>query len=104
MNKEIIKILNERNIHPISYQKINNVYVINNHYAIKLNTNNYDIYKYLTSKDFCYFRNYEFVCIENALLFGFMMMLLLAILLTRRNIGDDNIIVKIKNNRLARLI
>jgi len=32
------------------------------------------------------------------------MMLLLAILLTRRNIGDDNIILKIKNNRLARLI
>lgn len=50
------------------------------------------------------FRDYKFVCIENLLKFNFVMMLLLAILLTRRNIGDDNIIVKIKNNRLARLI
>ncbi|MBR3654901.1 MAG: hypothetical protein IKN62_05675 [Elusimicrobia bacterium] len=56
------------------------------------------------SRDFCYFRNYEFVCIENALLFGFMMMLLLAILLTRRNVGNDNIILTIKNNNLARLM
>ena len=45
-----------------------------------------------------------FVWIENLLKFNFIMMLLLAILLTRRNIGDDNIILKIKNNRLARLI
>jgi len=55
MNNEIIKIIKERNIHPISYRKINNVYVINNNYAIKLNTNNYDIYKYLTSRDFLFF-------------------------------------------------
>ncbi|MCR4662828.1 MAG: hypothetical protein K5622_02935 [Endomicrobiaceae bacterium] len=53
---------------------------------------------------FACFRNYEFVSIENLLKFNFIMMLLLAILLTRRNIGDDNIIIKIKNNRLARLI
>ena len=53
---------------------------------------------------FACFRNYSFVCIENLLKFNFIMMLLLAILLTRRNIGDDNIILKIKNNRLARLI
>ena len=53
---------------------------------------------------FSYFKNYEFVCIENALLFGFIMMLLLAILLTRRNVGNDNIILTIKNNNLARLI
>ena len=55
-------------------------------------------------KDSCYFGNYSFVCIENSLLFGFMMMLLLAILLTRRNVGNDNIILTIKNNKLARLI
>ena len=53
---------------------------------------------------FACFRNYSFVCIENLLKFNFIMMLLLAILLTRRNIGDDNIIVKIKNNTIARLI
>lgn len=56
------------------------------------------------SRVFACFRNYEFVCIENLLKFNFLMMLLLAILLTRRNIGDDNIIIKIENNRLARLI
>ncbi len=56
------------------------------------------------SRVFACFKNYEFVCIENLLKFSFMMMLLLAILLTRRNIGDDNIIIKIKNNGLARLI
>ena len=52
---------------------------------------------------FIHFEIYNFVCIENALIFGFMMMLLLAILLTRRNIGNDNI-MKIKNNIIARLI
>ena len=56
------------------------------------------------SRVFACFRNYDFVCIENLLKFNFIMMLLLAILLTRRNIGDDNIIVKIENKRLARLI
>ena len=56
------------------------------------------------SKAFECFSSYEFVCIESLLKFNFVMMLLLAILLTRRNIGDDNIIIKIKNNRLARLI
>ena len=55
-------------------------------------------------KAFNYFGNYAFVCIENSLLFGFIMMLLLAILLTRRNVGNDNIILTIKNNKLARLI
>ena len=55
-------------------------------------------------KDSCYFGNYAFVCIENSLLFGFIMMLLLAILRTRRNVGNDNIILTIKNNKLARLI
>ena len=56
------------------------------------------------ARTFACFKNYSFVCIENLLKFNFVMMLLLAILLTRRNIGDDNIIVKIKNNILARLI
>ena len=56
------------------------------------------------TKFFTCFNDYSFVCIENLLKFNFIMMLLLAILLTRRNIGDDNIIVKIKNNKLARLI
>lgn len=55
-------------------------------------------------KAFNCFGNYAFVCIENSLLFGFIMMLLLAILLTRRNVGNDNIILTIKNNKLARLI
>ena len=55
MNNELIKILKERNIHPISYKRIKSVYIINNKYVIKLNTNNYDIYKYLISKDFLYF-------------------------------------------------
>ena len=58
MNDEIINIIKKRKIHPISYQKINKVYIINskdNSYAIKLNTNNYDIYKYLISRDFKYF-------------------------------------------------
>lgn len=55
MNKEINKIIKEKNIHPISYKKIKSVYVVNskdNSYVIKLNTNNYDIYKYLMARDF----------------------------------------------------
>ena len=55
MNSEIIKILKEKQIHPISYKRIKSVYIINNKYVIKLNTNNYDIYRYLISKDFLYF-------------------------------------------------
>lgn len=63
MNKEIIDIIKLRNIHPIGYKRIKNVYVIdskNNSYVIKLNTNNYDIYKYLISRDFLFFpENYN---------------------------------------------
>ena len=58
MNKEIEKIILDLDIHPIGYQKIKNVYIINsrdNNYAIKLHTNNYDIYKYLISRDFLFF-------------------------------------------------
>ena len=58
MNKDIERIIKERNIHPVSYKKINSVYIINNSYVIKQNTNNYDIYKYLISKDFlCFPKN-----------------------------------------------
>ena len=56
------------------------------------------------SRTFMHFESYKFICIENLLKFNFVMMLLLAILLTRRNIGNDNIIIKIENNKLARLI
>lgn len=63
MNKDITKIINERNIHPIEYQKINKAYIIKSKdktYVIKLNTNNYDIYKYLLSRDFSFFpENYS---------------------------------------------
>ena len=58
MINEINDILKRRNIHPISYRKIKNVYIVNsrdNSYVIKLNTNNYDIYKYLKSRDFLFF-------------------------------------------------
>lgn len=54
----LLRIIKEKNLHPKRYQKIKNVYVIssNNHdYVIKQNTNNYDIYKYLLSRDFNYF-------------------------------------------------
>ena len=55
MNNEIIEILKKYNIHPIKYQKNGKAYIIsdkNHSYVIKLNTNNYDIYKYLLSRDF----------------------------------------------------
>ena len=60
MNNEIIRIVKEKNIHPIGYEKIGNVYVVDSKdkkYVIKLNTNNYDIYKYLISRDFKFFPN-----------------------------------------------
>lgn len=44
------------------------------------------------------------VLLETILKFNIIMILLLAILLTRRNVGDDNIVLNIKNNVLARLI
>ena len=55
MNSEIRKIIQNRNIHFSFYKKIGNVYLLGNNsssYIIKLNTNNYDIYKYLLSRDF----------------------------------------------------
>ena len=58
MNKIINDIIRKNNLHPISYQKIKSVYLVKTNdksYIIKLNTNNYDIYKYLLSRDFPYF-------------------------------------------------
>jgi hypothetical protein len=55
MNNELVKIIKSNNIHPVAYQKIGKVYFIkdqNHTYVIKLNTNNYDIYKYLMSRKF----------------------------------------------------
>ena len=60
MNKELREVIVKQGLHPISYQKIKSVYIIDdkiNRYVIKLNTNNYDIYKYLISRDFLYFPN-----------------------------------------------
>ena len=63
MNKEIESIIRKRCIHPIAYRRIKSVYVIKTNkeeYVIKLHTNNYDIYKYLLSKDFLFFpKNYN---------------------------------------------
>ena len=55
MNKEVIDIIKKNNLHPLSYLKKGNVYIIRDKeraYVLKLNTNNYDIYKYLLSRDF----------------------------------------------------
>lgn len=54
------------------------------------------------------FFNYLFcsagISVGDLLKLNIIMLLLLAILLTRRNIGDDNIILNIKNNTFARLV
>ena len=58
MNKELSHVIQKYQIHPKSYQKKGKVYIISdgkNNYVVKLNTNNYDIYKYLISRDFLYF-------------------------------------------------
>ncbi len=55
MNKSVFEIVKKHDIHPISYLKKGNVYIISDKeksYVIKLNTSNYDIYKYLISRDF----------------------------------------------------
>lgn len=63
MNKEIIEIIKKRNIHPIGYQKMGKGFFIkdkNCDYFLKLNTCNYDIYKYLLSREFYNFpKNYN---------------------------------------------
>lgn len=58
MNREIQDIIKKHDLHPISYQKLKKALVINTKkkkYVVKTNTNNYDIYKYLSSRDFNYF-------------------------------------------------
>ena len=63
MNDELTRIIKDHNLHPISYQKIKEAYIINTkdeRYVLKPNTNNYDIYKYLLSRGFDYFpKNYN---------------------------------------------
>ena len=59
----IDEIIKKNNIHPIGYHKIKSVYIVdskNESFVIKLNTNNYDIYKYLVTKNFILFpKNYN---------------------------------------------
>ncbi len=55
MNKEIYAIIKYHHLHPKAIKKRGKVYIISDKedaYVIKLNTNNYDIYKYLLSRDF----------------------------------------------------
>ena len=55
MNKELYNAIKKHNIHPKSYIKKGKIYIVddnNKRLVIKLNTNNYDIYKYLLSRDF----------------------------------------------------
>lgn len=68
MNNELHGIIKKTKIHPIGYQKIKSVYLVkekNNSYIIKINTNNYDIYKYLISKNFNYIPAYYNEEIDN---------------------------------------
>ena len=61
MNKELRDVIIKYEIHPIFYQRRNSVYLVGDKkrkYAIKLKSNNYDIYKYLISRDFLHFPNY----------------------------------------------
>ena len=58
MNSEIQEIIKKHHLHPLAYRHQNKVYIIedrNHKYALKLNTSNYDIYKYLLSRDFVFF-------------------------------------------------
>ncbi len=55
MNNDLLKIIKKHHLHPIGYQKIGKVYLIkekDKRYILKLSTSNYDIYKYLISRDF----------------------------------------------------
>ena len=63
MNKELREIIDSHDLHPLSYRKIKKAYIIDTkdkRYVLKLNSNNYDIYKYLSSRDFnCFPHNYN---------------------------------------------
>ncbi len=64
----LFEIINKNNFHPKSYQRMGKVWLItsNNHkYAIKLNVNNDDIYKYLLAHDFTLFPNHLNVVDDN---------------------------------------
>ena len=53
-------VIKKHHLHPISYSKIGKANIIkdkNRSYVIKLNTNNYDVYKYLESRGFLLFPN-----------------------------------------------
>ena len=68
MNKELHDVITKYEIHPVSYQKKGSVYLIGDKkrkYVIKLKTNNYDIYRYLISRDFSYFPNYYNSALDN---------------------------------------
>ena len=52
---ELKEFLKEKNIHPTSFKNLGKVIIIediNGKYVIRLNSNNYDIYKYLLSRKF----------------------------------------------------
>ena len=54
-------VIKKHGLHPKAYQKNKSIYIVdsdNHRLAIKLNTNNYDIYKYLISRDFLCFPEY----------------------------------------------
>lgn len=63
MNKELREIIDSHDLHPLSYRKIKKAYIIDTkdkRYVLKPNSNNYDIYKYLSSRDFnCFPHNYN---------------------------------------------
>lgn len=59
MNNEYRNILRNHNLHPLKYERKNNVLIIttnaNTKYVLKKNCNNYEIYNYLKSRNFHYF-------------------------------------------------
>lgn len=63
MNNKLYEIIKKYHLHPIAYTKKGKVYLVKEKkktYSIKLNTNNYDIYKYLDSRGFLnYPQNYN---------------------------------------------
>ena len=60
----LYEIIESHHLHPIAYRRKKSVYIIdtkNDSYVIKLNTSNYDIYKYLISRGFNHFpKNYNY--------------------------------------------
>ena len=54
MNEKLVKVIEKHHLHPKAYLCKGKVWIIkdNHSYVIKLNTSNYDIYKYLLSRGF----------------------------------------------------